>query len=750
MNHVAEAVPLEAISGQSQGQRSAMATSGKASDLAAHTNGTNATPAAAIKLEEEELAGKPRPAPLGEDAGPEPKRVKREGPAGMEPAVLAAAAAVMPAALPSPASPAMAVTPSSRLQTLKTQAHAESEATSSASSPSSSRQSTPTIDGHTPAHVGGAKRKGDGHETLPRNIDRVYYGEFDIKTWYYSPYQLDDDPATGSAAATMAAKANAKGKNKAKGKARALDENTTSSSLDDGFVPPPSPSTTAKGKSRALDAPNQGGPNGNLASSDPKVSSLWICEGCFKYMRTYPGWNAHKRECTYKHPPGRKVWQRGSLALWEVDGLQEKLYAQNLSLFGKLFIDHKTIFFDVAPFLFYVVTDSGANWDLVLGYFSKEKKSYDDYNLACIVTFPPYQKRSYGTVMMEYSYYLSTKAGVLGTPERPLSELGFKGYVSFWSSIVLRTLALAFNEDDPDVMHRLLPQAAGAAATSQTSPSKHANGNAASPGRTTTPVSVPRWQKKAAVRIRALLLGVADPTASAVNEAELSQEERDELKKLRRSAIGWAGELPPALAARLASFGSSPKKSSGMNESSDSTPPRTTPNGGITVVANGRRFPRAATQRGAADAGNSTAAATATAATTTAAAAAASSLDPLTQSALDLTNPSPFALSTTLERLSQATGLRPDDAAFALEECGLLKWRLDGVPDGIANVAGGGRKANADVANASGEGSASASASASTSTPGPFILITREAVRKAILEKKVKRPLLDLQYLLLL
>lgn len=40
-------------------------------------------------------------------------------------------------------------------------------------------------------------------------------------------------------------------------------------------------------------------------------------------------------------PPGRRVYQRGSYTIWEIDGAQATLYCQNLSLFGKLFIDHK-------------------------------------------------------------------------------------------------------------------------------------------------------------------------------------------------------------------------------------------------------------------------------------------------------------------------------------------------------------------------------------------------------------------------
>jgi len=141
------------------------------------------------------------------------------------------------------------------------------------------------------------------------------------------------------------------------------------------------------------------------------------------------------------------VYQRGAHILWEVDGAQQKLYVQNLCLLGKLFIDHKTVFFDVAPFWAYVLTDASSQFDHVLGFFSKEKVSYDHYNLACIVVFPPYQRRGYGTLLMEYSYYLSRSDDTPGTPERPLSDLGLKGYMAYWSAQLVRTLLAAYSPE---------------------------------------------------------------------------------------------------------------------------------------------------------------------------------------------------------------------------------------------------------------------------------------------------------------
>jgi len=70
-------------------------------------------------------------------------------------------------------------------------------------------------------------------------------------------------------------------------------------------------------------------------------------------------------------PPGNEVYRDGALSIHEVDGDVNREYCQNLCLLAKLFLDHKTLYYDVEPFLFYVLTHSDSSGTHLIGYFSK-------------------------------------------------------------------------------------------------------------------------------------------------------------------------------------------------------------------------------------------------------------------------------------------------------------------------------------------------------------------------------------------
>ena len=78
--------------------------------------------------------------------------------------------------------------------------------------------------------------------------------------------------------------------------------------------------------------------------------------------------------------------RKEKVSVWEVDGQEKKTYCQNLCLLAKCFLDTKTLYYDVEPFLFYVMTVADSEGCHSVGYFSKEKSKFIfiSYSIFCL------------------------------------------------------------------------------------------------------------------------------------------------------------------------------------------------------------------------------------------------------------------------------------------------------------------------------------------------------------------------------
>lgn len=196
------------------------------------------------------------------------------------------------------------------------------------------------------------------------------------------------------------------------------------------------------------------------------LETLYVCDFCFKYTSDKHKMSLHMALCSLSRPfppIGTLVYAdtRGKYLIKKVRGFRHELFCQNLCLFGKLFIDDKSVYYNVELYDFYVLYGTSKHKSVSealdartvyrpMGFFSKEVTAWEpDNNLACICIFPPYQRLRLGSLLMEFLYAAAEACGQLPLgPEFPLSPYGKQLYLRFWGRRIAFELFNTFFDTD--------------------------------------------------------------------------------------------------------------------------------------------------------------------------------------------------------------------------------------------------------------------------------------------------------------
>ncbi|KPI86256.1 putative Histone acetyltransferase [Leptomonas seymouri] len=263
-----------------------------------------------------------------------------------------------------------------------------------------------------------------------KNIFSICMGPYEVETWYFSPYHLArPEVQQRLLTASQCVAGNTELQLVQSSASTAIGRNSSTGG-----------SSTAHNSSSSVPARQR-----PIAT---RSFSLHICPYCLRPFLNHEAVVRHLQQDCLRHPPGNEIYRDPvrRLVVLELDGSLQPTFCEHLALLSKLFLEHKALDHDMTPFLFYVLCSVEIHGLQVLGYFSKEKQTPEPYNLSCILVLPQYQSRGIGRFLIELSYELSRREGKVGTPEKPLSDLGEKLYLGFWSDSVTMAIARAMEE----------------------------------------------------------------------------------------------------------------------------------------------------------------------------------------------------------------------------------------------------------------------------------------------------------------
>ncbi|CBH18176.1 histone acetyltransferase, putative [Trypanosoma brucei gambiense DAL972] len=225
----------------------------------------------------------------------------------------------------------------------------------------------------------------------------------------------------------------------------------------------------------------QGSTNESI-DTNPFIRDAYLCPFSLRIYSTFEQMQHEtlRYRAGHLHPPGLEIYRddtRG-FSMFEVNGSRHVTYCRHLFLLGKSFLENKLAGHDVHNYYFYVVclhhrhyphyTDDTSAMYFV-GYFTWEKQVTDN-NLACIVTLPYFmgggassgQQKDlsddrgpvgadtasregdtpklghFGQFMIAASYELAYRRKNVGSPEKPLTDLGAAAYDRYWKRVLIK------------------------------------------------------------------------------------------------------------------------------------------------------------------------------------------------------------------------------------------------------------------------------------------------------------------------